>query len=57
MKEEVEAARPVLSQVPHSTPAVGSSVASEQVTPTTAPQSFGPSAQAATEDKAEILVE
>ena len=57
VKEEVVADRPVLSQVPHSTPAVGSNEGGGQSTPATAPQSFGPPGLAAKDDKEEIVVE
>ena len=57
VKEEVVADRPVLSQVPHSTPAVGSNEGGGQSTPASAPQSFGPPGLAAKDDKEEIVVE
>ena len=55
--EDAVADRPALSKVPHSTPAVGSTECSDQAAPTTAPQSFGPSAQTGQDVEAEVTVE
>ena len=55
--EDAVADRPALSKVPHSAPAVGSTECSDQAAPTTAPQSFGPSAQTGQDVEAEVTVE